>query len=211
LKSLRALTPLRRCTFDEALNVAERQATRLGDLILMSDLNADGIELRHIGGLPRVRVVFEQLPIGGMSHWNGREWIIAIARGDRPARQRSTLLHEFKHIVDHGRAHLLYTGDGRRRAADQAERAADYFAGCALVPRRDLKRAWGNRLQRTADLASHFGVSEQAMIVRLDQTGLSRSADYQPLPRCARPVRTSIGHSQHFRVVRPRYARGGYA
>jgi Zn-dependent peptidase ImmA (M78 family) len=207
LKSLRALTPQRRCTFDEALNVAERQATRLGDLVLLADPNADGIDLRHIGGLPRVRVVFEQLPIGGMSHWNGREWIIAIARGDSAARQRFTLLHEFKHIVDHGQAHLLYTGDGRCDAADQAERAADYFAGCALVPRRDLKRVWGNRVQRTADLASHFGVSEQAMLVRLDQTGLSRSADYQPIPRCARPLRTAAGHTQRFRIARPGYAK----
>jgi hypothetical protein len=211
LKSLRALTPLRRCNFDEALSVAERQASRLGELVLLSDPRADGIDLRHIGGLPRVRVVFERLPIGGMSHWNGREWIIAIARGDRPARQRFTLLHEFKHIVDHGRAHLLYTGDGRRGVADQAERAADYFAGCALVPRRELKRAWGNGVQRTADLASHFGVSEQAMIVRLDQTGVSRSADYQPSPRCARPIRTATGGTQRFRIVRPRYAGRGYA
>lgn len=206
LKSLRVLTPVRACTFDEALNVAERQAIRLGDLVAKIDPNADGIDLRHIEGMPRIRVVFERLPIGGMSHWNGREWIIAIAVGDSPARQRFTLLHEFKHIVDHGQTRLLYTGNNRLTPADQAERAADYFAGCALVPRRDLKRAWGNGLQRIADLASHFGVSEQAMTVRLDQTGLSRPADREPSPRCARPVATAYGRTQRFRVARPSYS-----
>lgn len=39
------------------------------------------------------------------SHWNGYEWIISIAEGDSPARQRFTLLHEFKHIIDHGHTH----------------------------------------------------------------------------------------------------------
>ena len=206
LKSLRALTPIRDCTFDEALSVAERQATRLGELVARLDPTADGVDLRHIDGLPRIRVVFERLPIGGMSHWNGREWIIAIAVGDSPARQRFTLLHEFKHVVDHGHTRLLYIGNDRLNSADQAERAADYFAGCALVPRRQLKRAWGNGLQRVPDLASHFGVSEQAMTVRLDQTGLSRVADREPSPRCARPVATAHGSTQRFRVARPSYS-----
>ena len=143
LKSLRALAPRRPCTFDEALSVAERQATRLGDLVLMSDPNADGIDLRHIGELPRVRVVFEQLPIGGMSHWNGREWIIAIARGDSPTRQRFTLLHEFKHVIDHGRSGQLYTGNHRHTADEQAEQAADYFAGCVLMPDATLQASLG--------------------------------------------------------------------
>ena len=207
LKSLRTLAPVRDCTFDEALNVAERQATRLGELVAALDATADGVDLRHIEGLPRIRVVFERLPIGGMSHWNGREWIIAIALGDSPARQRFTLLHEFKHVVDHGQTRQLYTGNARLTPTDQAERAADYFAGCALVPRTALKRAWGNGLQRVADLASHFGVSEQAMTVRLDQTGLSRAADREPSPRCARPVTTAYGRTQRFRVARPSYAR----
>src|SRR5690554_2113108 len=104
-------------------------------------------------------------------------------------------MHEFKHVIDHGRTHQLYTGDRRTTPHEQAERAADYFAGCALVPRTALKHAWGNGLQHPATLADHFSVSEAAIRVRLDQTGLSREVDLEPAitpprARCQRPVRT---------------------
>ena len=128
LKSLRALIPTRDCTHDEALQIAERHASRFADLIAQAALDrpSDGIQLRHFDAMPRLRVVFEHLPVSGMSHWNGREWIISIAEGDSPARQRFTLLHEFKHIIDHGYAHRLYTGSNRPgglSAAEQAEAA----------------------------------------------------------------------------------------
>lgn len=211
LKSLRALVPVRDCTFNEALTVAERQATRLGDLIASIDPGSDGIDLPQIQSLPRIRVVFEPLPISGMSHWNGHKWIVTIASGDSPARQRFTLLHEFKHVADHGHTGRLYTGNRRHTAAEQAEHAADYFAGCALVPRVALKRAWGNGLQRVPELADHFGVSEAAMRVRLAQTGLDRVSDAQPHPRCARPVSTPPSQPQRFVVTQPTYARRRYA
>ena len=210
LRSLRGLSPVRECGYDESLMIAERQAGRLGELVAALDPGSDGIDLPHIQALPRIRVVFEPLPISGMSHWNGREWVIAIAGGDSLARQRFTLLHEFKHIIDHGQIHLLYTGDNRHSAAEQAERAADYFAGCALVPRAALKRAWGNGMQRVPHLAEHFGVSEAAMRVRLSQTGLDRESDQPPAPRCARPVRTPQWQPQRFVIVQPNYARRRY-
>lgn len=190
LASLRALIPRRNCAFSEALNIAERQAIRLGELIAALDPEADGVNLHHIEGLPRLRVVFERLPVSGMSHWNGQDWIIAIARDDSPARQRFTLLHEFKHIIDHGHTARLYRGSGGRSTTEQAEAAADFFAGCALVPRRELKSAWGRGIQRVEHLVDLFGVSELAIRVRLAQTGLDRGADNVPTPRCARPIST---------------------
>lgn len=198
LASLRALTPHRQVLFSEALRVAELQAVTLGRLV---DQSGDGIRDHHLTGMPRIKVTYENLPVSGMSYWNGREWIIAIAGGDGLARQRFTLLHEFKHIIDHGQAARLYTGNQHLSAADQAERAADYFAGCALVPKQALKRAWGNGVQRIADLAAHFGVSEQAITVRLDQTGLN-AVDPAPQARCARPIRTERGRSQRFQIQR---------
>ena len=41
--------------------------------------------------------------------------------------------------------------------------------------------------QGLTDLAAHFGVSEQAIAVRLDQTGLN-NVDAAPTARCARPI-----------------------
>lgn len=227
LKSLRSLVPLRDCEPDEALVVAERQATRLLALVRELDPSCEGIDLVHLDALPRIRVVFESLPVSGMSHWNGHEWVITIAKGDGPARQRFTLLHEFKHVIDHGYTDYLYSGGRssshpasfRGRSADRgftprssggvspslelAERAADYFAGCALVPKAALKRVWGLGLQRPELLADHFGVSEAAIRVRLSQTGLDRPFDREPSPRCARPVRTPRLQPQRFAVRGP--------
>lgn len=202
LTSLRAASPHRACTFAEALGVAERQAAKFNQLLAgqYPSFQFSGITEQHFAELPRIRVVREVLPVSGMSHWNGEEWIICLNRDDSEVRQRFTLLHEYKHIVDHGHVHQLYTGrparHGRRliTADEQAERAADYFAGCALVPRTALKHAWGNGIQNLTALAEHFGVSEAAMQVRLDQTGLSRERDPEPevrRGRCQRPIRAA--------------------
>lgn len=207
LASLRSLVPRRVVTFDEARHIAEQQARKLADLIA----DTDGIHEHHIAGMPRITVVREDLPVSGMSYWNGHRWVIAISTRDGMARQRFTLLHEFKHIVDHGSAHLLYTGTAEVSPAQQAESAADYFAGCALVGKRELKSVWGNGVQRVEDLAAHFGVSIPAIRVRLAQTGLNVIADLVPAPRCARPISTPYGSARRFRAVRPTYAPRSYA
>lgn len=211
LRSLRQLIPTRECTFDEALRVAEAQATRLVEHLRALDPDSEGIQVHHLADLPRVRIAYEPLPVSGMSHWNGREWIVSICDSDTPARQRFTALHEYAHIICHGASQRLFTGTRQLDAETQAERAADYFAACALMPRRDLKRAWVSGLQRLAVLADHFGVSEAAMAVRLDQTGIAREYDPEPAPkraRCARPVTTPMSRPQGF-VIQTR--RGKYA
>lgn len=196
LGELRRLIPNRQnISFDDALRVAELQAYRLHELLEVLDVT----ELQ-IAGLPRIRVARETLPTSGSSHWNGREWIICLNATDTLPRQRFTLLHEFKHIIDHGAVERLYGYGALRSVA--AERAADYFAGCALVPKQQLKTAWGNGLQDVAALAEHFGVSRAALEVRLAQTGLDRESDREPSPRCMRPIRTPRSAPQQFIYAR---------
>jgi Zn-dependent peptidase ImmA (M78 family) len=207
LSSLRALLPHRVVNFAEALQIAEQQARRLVDLIN----DVDGIHELHVAAMPRIRVVHEVLPVSGLSYWNGKHWVIALSKTESVTRQRFTLLHEFKHIVDHGSTDLLYAGDRHHTAEQQAESAADYFAGCALVDKRALKSAWGNGVQRVEDLASQFSVSLDAMRVRLSQTGLDVIVDKVPAPRCARPVTTPRSSAQRFRAARPRYSQRRYA
>ncbi|MDQ6525562.1 ImmA/IrrE family metallo-endopeptidase [Nocardioides sp. LHD-245] len=197
LASLRHLIPRRPLTFDEALRVAEQQAIRMAALVA----DERGILEHHITGLPRITVAYDELPVSGMSHWNGEHWVITIAKGDPVTRQRFTILHEYKHIIDHGRTHDLYTGDRFRSGEQQAEKAADYFAGCALVGKRELKAAWVSGIQKIADLASHFGVSEPAIQARLAQTRLNVAVDREPTPRCARPTTTAVGSGQRFRAI----------
>ncbi len=136
-----------------------------------------------VSELPRVQVIYAALPVSGSSHWNGSHWVISLNNLEPWTRRRFTLMHEFKHIVDHGQSERLYRGDRRHTPSEQAELAADYFAGCVLLPKRLLKRAWGDGLQRSSALARHFRVSPQAVEVRLNQTGLRLARD-----RCARPV-----------------------
>lgn len=164
--------PKRHVTADEALRIADLQAARLLGICNITDGPVPS-ELLHV--VPCVRVVWADLPVSGTSHWSGKDWIITLNTNESYRRQRFTLMHEFKHILDHGRADLLYHDTPRRSAAEQAEQAADYFAGCLLIPRRYLKRDWGNGKQRLAELAQIFEVSQQAIAVRLAQTGLVES------------------------------------
>lgn len=199
LKCLRSLSPSRALMLDEQLRVAELQASRLRDLAVGG--SGEDIQWEALFSVqPRVEIVYETLPVSGSSHWNGERWIICLNRSDSLVRQRFTLLHEWKHIIDHGSASHL--------EGDQAEHLADYFAGCALIPKTALKRAWTQGLQKPDALAEHFGVSEQAICVRLSQTGLDRPIDRVPTPRCARPVSTPRWHAQRFQ---PAYRSRRYA
>ncbi|PEG33320.1 Zn peptidase [Mycolicibacterium agri] len=172
LGSLRALIPTHdRVAFAEALRVAEQQANKLLHLHGHPKLP---IPAELIMELPKVTVEYTRHIVSGATFWHHHRqtWIIHLSRSDSPRRQRFTLAHEYKHIIDHGRHHLLYKGTRRTTAETQAERAADYFAGCLLVPRQLLKRAWHNGVTQTHRLAELFHVSEQAIEVRLRQCGL---------------------------------------
>lgn len=136
-----------------------------------------------IAELPRLRVVHRRLPTSGMSYWDGQAWVIAVNSAEPLTRQRFTLLHEFKHVMDHGQTERLYGGAGSL-AEQRAEQVCDYFAGCVLMPKLLVKRAWGSGLQSAKDLAGHFDVSERAVEVRLAQLGLS-----EPVDRCDAPPR----------------------
>lgn len=191
LSRLRALSPNARLTRDDARVIAELQASKLIELLGASD----GLQESQIAGLPRIRIIREALPTSGLSYWNGVEWIIVLNESESRERQRFSLLHEYKHVIDHGSQHHLYASE------QDAERAADYFAGCALMPKRDLKRVYCTITQRAEALAQYFGVSPTAIRVRLEQTGLVEPFTFQRTPRCARPVTTDRRRPQRFRIA----------
>jgi Zn-dependent peptidase ImmA (M78 family) len=102
--------------------------------------------------------------VAGSSHWTGQEWLVCL-NGNHPARrQRFTAFHELHHIIEHQVQ--------RFENSTSAERLADHFSACVLMPRTAVKRAWCSGLQDIRRLADLFEVSEPAMRTRLVKLGL---------------------------------------
>lgn len=177
LAALRGLVPNRRLSTGEALRIAELQANRLRDYL---DIDGAALASEAICELPRIAVEHDpDLPVSGSAHWNAHQWVITLNASEPVPRQRFSMLHELKHIVDHTTRHHLYGRDGDPAARQRAEWAADHFAACALMPKRWVKRLWGEGHQNTTGLAADFGVSTQAMRYRLHELGLT-----EPPARC---------------------------
>lgn len=192
LSTLRSLIPNREVhSLAEAKQVAEHQAIRL---LQLHNIEAGPIPVEFIAELPKIEIELVEAPVSGASFWNGNTWIIQLNKHENYSRQRFTLAHEYKHIIDHNRADQLYLGTKALSAADQAEQAADYFAGCLLVPKLLLKRAYYGGMQRPSALANHFQVSEIAIFVRLRQTGIVDST-----PRC-QPSSTPFSRPWQYRT-----------
>lgn len=178
--AVRSLMPRRALQDHEARSVAERQAGRLAELL---DLDGPVIDLEVIAALPRIDVRIKPgLPVSGFSEWSRSRWVVAINGDDHWTRQRFTLAHELKHVLDNPFIEVLYPGWDGKPSVKRAEAICDYFAACLLMSRLEVKRAWGQCHQRVDDLAAHFGVSRAAMGLRLNQLGLTSDR-----PRCLAP------------------------
>lgn len=180
LALLRHLVPRRPLTHGEALRIAELQANHLLEHF---DIQTSAVPDVIITELPRIRVEHEpRLPVSGAAHWNGRYWVITLNANESPLRQRFSLAHEFKHVIDHTTREYLYADRPTISAHEQAERVADYFAACLLMPKRVVKRLWFQGNQSTATLARTLRVSEPALRYRLDQLGITERPR-----RCVQP------------------------
>lgn len=176
IAEVRRMCPRRRLAPWEARTVAERQAHRLQTLLGVDEppFPEQGIEY-----LPRLDVRFVNAKrLAGALSWRNGKWRIAINRTDPWGRQRFSLAHELKHLIDHPFQSSLYRDGPYGTATHQAEKAADYFAACLLMPKAWLKRVYydeGFRDPRV--LAKRFQVSTAAMRYRFDQLGLSAAGE----------------------------------
>lgn len=171
LALLRGLVPQRELTYNESLRIAELQANRLLELFA---IRTDAVPDEIVTEVPRIKIERENwLPVSGAAHWNGRYWIITLSATEHRLRQRFSMMHEFKHILDHTTKDFLYHDRPGSSAHDQAERVADYFAACLLMPKRVVKRLWCQGHQDLGELAGLLRVSPAAVRYRLDQVGLT--------------------------------------
>lgn len=167
---LRSTGPQRPLVRWEALRVAELQATQL---LRLCEISEPPVPESIVADLPRLTMQrLSPIPVSGSAHWAKSRWVVVL-NGDEPrTRQRFTLMHEFKHILDNPFVRYLYTRSRGMSPDDQAEQICDYFAACTLMPRGWVKRAWGDGIQDFRELARLFDVSDGAMAIRLLGLGL---------------------------------------
>ena len=170
LATLRNLMPNRALHHAESLRIAELQAARL---LAMSGMTEGPVPGWVITDVPKI--LLKRMPVPGVSgctDWAKGAWVIVINCIEPRVRQRFTLAHEFKHIIDYRYIDVAYPSTAALSHRQRAEVVCDYFAGCLLVPRPWLKRAWNSGVQQLPALARMFDVSQAAIQTRLLQTGL---------------------------------------
>ena len=206
LKSLRLLMPARVLSYEEALQRAELQANRL---LALHEVTAPIVPIEVVTELPRVRIVQGyNLPVSGSAHWDGTYWIITLNASEYDLRRRFSLMHEFKHVLDHPTRHLI-TGDREAKldGESMAEKVADYFAACVLMPKAWVKSAFCAQTQDVEKLARLFQVSPKAMSFRLSQLGLTVPVDRCAAAASAGRLRPTGGRRSTLRPSRRTYFR----
>ncbi len=172
LTELRDLCPDRRLVPAEARTVAERQAHKL---LRLQGVDSAPVPEQAIECIPRIQVAWRRggRRVSGTVRWRGGAWQIIVDRSEAWVRQRFSLAHELKHVLDHPTARLLYRDRRHLAAARQAERACDYFAACLLMPKVLVRRAFYDRGIRDPKMLSRqFQVSLAAMRIRMDELKL---------------------------------------
>lgn len=190
LAVLRDLVPIRPLSQLEALRIAELQADRL---LTLAGLTQPAVPDELIADMPKIQVRrMRPWPVSGCTDWAKATWVIVLNAAEPYVRQRFSLAHEFKHIVDHRFVDVIYPDLPRLSSQQRAEIVCDYFAGCLLVPKKWLRTAWMSGIQTEPELAKLFNVSREAIHTRLSQTGLIERAR-----RCDR--NTLGGRDPYFR------------
>lgn len=203
---LRGLLPRRPVRVFEAFRVAEVQAYRLR--ILLGD-NSPNFDTDQLASLPRIDVqLCGDIQASGLTRWESGAWRIQVNSTEPLVRQRFTLAHEFKHVLDAPALDTSYRSIHERIDSEQQiEAICDYFAACLLMPKRWVKRLWGEGVRDLAVLADVFDVSQIAMRRRLESIGLidrqARSLDRASSPTWAPPTRRRPNRS-FYRASRPR-------
>lgn len=167
---LRSLQPERSLTWSEAHSIAERQAALLLDLLFVAEPPVPQFVISSLPGIVVDRR--SDWPTSGMSVKARSHWRIVVKSDEPRQRQRFTLAHEFKHVLDDPVIDATHRHLKPHRKHERAERICNYFAACLLMPRPWIKHDWYSGLQDIAALARRYYVSEQAMTTRLRELGL---------------------------------------
>lgn len=176
LDDLRGLAPKRPLTYGESLQLARLQAARLRSWARADQADINLIWLVRQKLVPVHFVASHKLGEESGLTTNGVSGKLEVFINDHepPVRQRFSLLHEWKHVLDFADAPILHARLGQgdtRRQANMVEWVANEFAAHVLMPTALVKRAWFG-LQDISAAAALFNVSSEAMTTRLEKLGL---------------------------------------
>jgi len=171
---LRGVCPHRPLTFSEGLRVAELQANRL---LEAAEIREPAVPDSVVADLPRITVErIARIPVSGSVRWSKGLWMISLNRHEPNVRQRFSLAHEFKHVLDAPFGDVLYPDWRGLSAHDRTEQVANHFAACLLMPKAWVRRVYFDRgVMSLPRIAAYFEVSQAAMRYRLESLGLVQS------------------------------------
>ena len=185
IAELRKLAPNRPLSYGESIQVARLQAAKLRAL-----LGIDTPEINLMWLIQQAVVPVRFVPSHELNEDSGLttdlidgQLQIFINEAEPAIRQRFSVLHELKHVLDFPHAKTLH---GRLSSGDAAlkgnmiEWIANDFAAHVLMPTPLVKRVW-HKTQDVTLSASFFNVSREAMTTRLTKLGLIGEA--RQLPR----------------------------
>jgi uncharacterized protein DUF955 len=184
ITSLRTLAPNRPLSYGESIQVARLQAARVRTWLGSDSPDINLIWLRQQRAVPVSFVPSYRLgeDSGITTNAVSGRLEIFINEQEPHQRQRFSLLHEFKHVLDFDDASTLHarlgSGDVKRRAL-QIELICNDFAAHVLMPTALVKRAWFES-QNLSLCATLFNVSPEAMSKRLAVLGLIGEPKSQP-------------------------------
>ncbi|WP_396910331.1 ImmA/IrrE family metallo-endopeptidase [Mycolicibacterium sp.] len=172
---MRKLLPHRTVSYSKALTIAELQATRLAAVCLF----AAAIQEEHYLSLTpiTVRPTKRSGTHSGRCRYECGRWIIELDRTESAERQRFTLAHEFKHIIDSTNLTAY-----RRLTDRQIERICDHFAACLLMSRPVIEHLWARGLRTPEAIAATCRVSLSVAVIRLRRMGLPIHSARHQLP-----------------------------
>jgi hypothetical protein len=185
IASLRAVPAKRGFTYGESVQIARVQASKFRT---WTGAHEPEINLLWLVNQRAVPVNFAPSYLlseqSGLTtnHITGKLEIF-INDSEPQVRQRFSLLHEFKHVLDWPDADHLHSklGSGDEELKGKMiEWIANEFAAQVLMPTRLIKRAWFMS-QDLPLMATLFNVSREAMTTRLEKLGLI--GEPKPRPR----------------------------
>lgn len=146
------------------------------------------VDVEKIAESHNVSVVRQDLEnsVSGVLVIKGERGVIGVNANHHPNRQRFTIAHELGHYLLHpeasevfvDRSPVFFRDGNSAEGVDQQEMDANAFAAGLLMPEKDLIELLGNQPIDAFDdvsvrrLSARFGVSTQALTIRLTRLGL---------------------------------------